>query len=334
MRKTKRNGKFIFVLVCAAALAFGASAKDVIIHLRNGDRVTGAITSESSTEVTLQSGPLGKITIPVGQILKREEIVATSPGASTNTVATTTSTNAPAAKPASSPTSTPTPAAVAVKPKPPKHWNTELQFGLNLRYTTTDQQEALVIAKTSYAKDHFREILDYNFTWGKTEDTQTANKMYGSSKTEYDLTPKWYLFGLVGAGYDEIRKIDRQVEADPGVGYTWVKKPDFVFKNEVGFGYQDQFFTDNTEVESYSGRLAAIFTWRIYDKLTTDTRLEYFPNLLSIHEYRFRGESTLKYPLSQHLSINLNVIDIYDTQAPAGVQPNDLQLRSALGVKF
>jgi hypothetical protein len=47
-----------------------------------------------------------------------------------------------------------------------------------------------------------------------------------------------------------------------------------------------------------------------------------------------RGESTLRYPLLQNLSINLNVIDLYDTAAPPGVEPNDLQVRSALGIKF
>jgi putative salt-induced outer membrane protein YdiY len=314
-------------------MALAANAGDVIIHLRNGDRVTGAIVGETPTEVTLQSGPLGKIIIPVGQILKREEIVATPAAAAktsttnTTTVATTT-TNAPAAaKP-------PTAPAVVTKPKEPKHWNTELQFGLNLRYSSIDQQESLVIAKSTYSKNHFREILDYNFTWGKTEQTQTANKMTGSAKSEYDLTPKWYLFMLAGGGYDEIRLIDRQIEVDPGVGYQWIKTPDFVFKNEVGLGYLDQNFSDGHNVEAYSGRLAAIFTWRIYDKLTADGRFEYFPNLLSIEEYRFRFESALRYPLFKNLSINLNVIDVYDTQAPTGVQNNDLQVRSAIGVKF
>jgi putative salt-induced outer membrane protein YdiY len=324
----KRKSNFTFAALCACALALAAHGTDIIIHLRNGDRVTGKISAETTTEVTLQSGALGKLVIPVGQILKREEIVA---GASTNTVATTTSTNAPTTAKAPS---TPAPKAAATKPAPPKHWNSEVQLGLNLRYTTTDQQEALAIAKTTYSKDHFREILDYNFTWGKTEQTQTANRMYGSSKTEYDLNPRWYAFGLVGSGYDEIRQIDLQVEADPGIGYNWIKKPDFVFKTEVGFGYLDQFFKGGSDIDTYSGRLAGIFTWKIYDKLTADGRLEYFPNLLSFHEYRFRGESTLRFPLVKNLSLNLNVIDIYDTQVPVGVQNNDLQLRSALGIKF
>src|SRR5688500_18575464 len=101
MPKTKRNVK-IFVLLCAAALACSAHAADVIIHLRNGDRVTGKITGETPTEGTLQSATLGKIIVPVGQILKREEVVATAPttATSTNAVATTTTTNAPAAAPA------------------------------------------------------------------------------------------------------------------------------------------------------------------------------------------------------------------------------------------
>jgi putative salt-induced outer membrane protein YdiY len=248
-------------------------------------------------------------------------------------VATTSaSTNAPATAP-KTPTA-PKAIATVTKPAPPKHWNSEIQLGLNLRYTTTDQQEALAVAKTTYAKDHFREILEYNFTWGKTEDTQTANKMYGSSKTEYDLDSRWYVFGLAGGGYDEIRLVDLQVEADPGIGYNLIKTPDFVLKTEVGFGYQDQFFKGGHDDESYSGRLAGIFTWKIYDKLTADGRLEYFPNLLSIEEYRFRAESTLRFPLVKNLSLNLNVIDIYDTQVLPGVRNNDLQLRSALGIKF
>jgi putative salt-induced outer membrane protein YdiY len=337
MRPTKRNAKFL-VLICAAALALGTHAADVIIHLRNGDRLTGKISGETPTEVTLQTATLGKIVVPVGQILKREEVVATAATGSTNIVAAaTTTTNAPASTPkpaAATPTPTPTPAAVATKPKPPKLWNTELQFGLNLRYTTRDQQEALVIAKSTYSKGHFREILDYNFTWGKTEDTQTANRMAGSAKSEYDLTPRWYLFGLAGAGYDQIRLIERQWEINPGVGYQWIKKPDFVLKTEVGMSYQDQFFQNGDEVNTFAGRLAGIFTWRIYDKLTADGRVEYFPNIKDINEYRLRGESTLRYPLLQNLSINLNVIDLYDTEAPPGVEPNDLQVRSALGIKF
>jgi putative salt-induced outer membrane protein YdiY len=327
MPKRKRSNR-----VCWAALAvfvftvFASQAADVIIHLKNGDRVTGSITAETATEVTVQSGVLGKVTIPVGQILRREEVVAKTAAPATNIVA----------KPTPPPgTNAPAPAAAALtKPKEPKRWNTELQLGLNLRYSAKDQQEALVIAKSTYGKDRFREILDYSFTYGQTEGVQSANRMNGSSKTEYDLNPKVYMFGLAGASYDEIRQIDRQFELNPGVGYHWLKKPDFIFKTEVGFGYQDQFFRSGREVETYSARLAGIVTWRIWNKLMEDAKVEYFPNIKSGEDYRLRLESTLRYPLLKNLSLNLIVIDLYDTQTPPNVQNNDLQVRSALGIKF
>ena len=50
--------------------------------------------------------------------------------------------------------------------------------------------------------------------------------------------------------------------------------------------------------------------------------------------YRFRFESNLRYALMNYLFFTLTVLDQYDTEPPAGVGPNDLQVRSTLGVKF
>src|SRR5437868_2714478 len=106
------------------------------------------------------------------------------------------------------------------KPKGPKLWNTELQFGLNLRYSTKDQQEYLVLAKSTYAKPPFRHIFDYNFNYGRTEGIISGDKMVASEKTEFDLSKKTYIFSLLGGGYDQIRRIDAQYELSPGVGWN------------------------------------------------------------------------------------------------------------------
>ncbi len=340
MRKRKRKSPIkacLAALFLALAVLAGprAAAAEAVIHLRNGDRITGQIKSETATEITVQTGSLGLVAIPIGEIARREEkSTVAAPSAPTPQGAAT---NAPAAAPTPAPAATPPVAATpAPKPKPaaPKRWNSEIQFGLNLRYSTKDQQEALVIAKSTYAKDRLREILDYSFNHGQINGVQSANRMNGSSKTEYDLSPRVYAFGLGGASYDEIRRIDRQFEVNPGIGYQWLKTPDLVLKTEVGFGYQDQFYSNGREVNSFSGRLAGIYTWRIWDKLMADGRMEYFPNVEAFNQYRFRFESTLRYPLMKNLSLNMILIDVYDTQSPPNVDHNDLQIRSAIGVKF
>jgi hypothetical protein len=73
---------------------------------------------------------------------------------------------------------------------------------------------------------------------------------------------------------------------------------------------------------------------RVYDKLTTDLKLEFFPNMEDFGEYRVRLENNWRYPLTDRLSLDLVIIDLYDTLAPPDVENNDLQIRSTLGIKF
>lgn len=335
MRKRKRSVNHWLLCICALFLlpiVQPLRATDFILHLKNGDRLTGAITSETEAEVVLQTKTFGALKIPVAEIKKREAAIPTgAPAEDPLITANTVGTNAAPAQMTAPKTNAP---AAAVKPPAPKHWNVDLQFGLNVRYSTREQQEALAIGKYTYAKQSFREALDYNFTYGRTEGIQSANRMSGASKTEWDLNPKVYVFGLAGGGYDEVRLIDLQWEVNPGVGYQWIKKPDYVLKTEVGLSYQEQEFANRPDLETYGGRVAGIFTWRIWDKLVAEGRAEIFPSFSDLGEYRMRLESTLKYPLRKNVSLNVIVIDLYDTNPAPGVENNDLQIRSAIGVKF
>ena len=81
-------------------------------------------------------------------------------------------------------------------------------------------------------------------------------------------------------------------------------------------------------------RIAEIFAWRIFEKLTADAKIEFFPNVEEFGEYRLRLENNWRYPLTDRLSLDFVVIDLYDTLAPADVRRNDLQIRSTLGIKF
>ncbi|HTG44677.1 MAG TPA: DUF481 domain-containing protein, partial [Verrucomicrobiae bacterium] len=216
----------------------------------------------------------------------------------------------------------------------PKAWKHDVRFGLNMRYADKDAQEFLVISKSTYGKQPFRHIFDVNFKYGKTEGTLVANTLAGSEKTEFQLSPKTYIFGLAGGGYDDVRQIDIQYEFGPGFGVELLKLTNFVWKAEMGFNFQKQYRADDTRQTSYSARIAEIFAWRIWEKLTADAKIEFFPNLAEFGEYRLRLESTLRYPVSTRLSLNLDVIDIYESQPTRNVDPNDLQIRSTIGITF
>jgi putative salt-induced outer membrane protein YdiY len=317
-----------------------AFAEKAVIYLKNGDRVSGEIISESTNEVTLSTAVFGTVNVPTAEISKRERITELQSPSTTNApvVAATSSTNAPPAQAAVKKTDPVKPANLEAQPiaATPRNWQHQVQFGLNLRYSTKDQQEFLVIGKSTYAKEPFRHIFDVNFSYGETEGVPSANRLTGNEKTEFQLSKKAYVFGLVGGGYDQIRKIDGQYEFGPGFGYELLNLTNhaFVWKTEAGFSFQQEFLSDNTRQTTYSLRIAEIFAWRIFEKLTADAKIEFFPNVQEFGEYRLRLENNWRYPLTDRLSLDFVVIDLYDTLAPADVKRNDLQIRSTLGIKF
>jgi putative salt-induced outer membrane protein YdiY len=339
------------LLLMAVLLASVAvRAENVILHLKNGDRVSGQFVAETTNAVTVLNRLFGPIQVPLNEISKRENIAETPPPVAKAPIVPAL-TNSPPTTQTSAVVKTPSPAPEPEKKEPrgpmkpanpeatpiattPSFWKHDLRFGLNLRYSSRDSQEFSVIAKSTYGKAPFRHIIDLGFRYGKLDGGLAANSLTGSEKTEYQLSSKAYVFGLVGGGYDEVRKIEKQFDLGPGIGMELLKLTNFVWKSELGFNFQQQYRSDDTRNTTYSVRVAQIFAWRIWEKLTADAKFEFFQNLEQFGEYRLRMESTLRYPVSKTLSLNLDVIDLYDTEPARNIPHNDLQIRSSIGVTF
>lgn len=355
MRQSQRNNLSARRVIAAWLVAWllaglGAHAETTILHLKNGDRVTGEIEEESAQAIILTSPTLGKLQIPTQAVQRREpaapppappkeEAPAASP-TPTPTPAAPTATNAPPAV-AAAPTPTPTPPPPAPKPvepkaKGPKLWNSDLKIGVSLRYNSKKNSEFTIIGKTVYSKKPFTHTLDYSYLYGKTDGIISGDRLAGSEKSEYAFSPRMYLFNLVGAGYDDVRRIDFQYEISPGLGMHLINSTNwnFVLKGEVGLTYQEQRLATAPDKTIYSTRFAQLFTWRIWDKLTLDAKAEYLLNMEDPGDYRLRFDATLRYPLMKNLSIDFMVLDLYDASPPKGVTRNDLQIRTALGMKF
>jgi hypothetical protein len=160
--------------------------------------------------------------------------------------------------------------------------------------------------------------------------------MAGSDKTDFDIGKhKIFVYNLAGVGYDEVRKIDLQYEEGPGIGYHLFTLTNLVMNLESGVNYQAQYRSDgNPDVKKFYFRLAEDLTWKLNKRLTFIEKVEFFPQVEDLQQYRLRFESTLSYGFWQNLSLNLSVLDLYDTKPASGVPPNDLQIRSSLGITF
>ena len=349
------------ILACNAGVA-----QEIHVLLRNGDRITGRVITEDPQHVTLTNGVLGRFVVPIALIERRLPVA----GAEVDPRTTGALAGGPAPQSASDATIVKRLAALedayrsnrivsaeyyreraklisqagvaggvakaapVVQQRPPVQLTGEIQAGLDLAFATKDRQLYSSRMKLVHTQARMRNTADYSFTYGRVDGEISANRMEGMLKTDYDLTRRLYLYNVGGGGYDEIRRLDNYFQVGPGVGDHLVKLTNYTLNIEGGANFQRQSRADGTETDVFYYRVAQESKLSLSQKLTLDERFEYFPQWNNFGEYRLRFEANVKYWLRGNLFLNLTMIDLYDTMAVSGVDRNDLQIRSAIGMKF
>lgn len=337
-------------------IAIEGRAASWIFHLRNGDRITGEIASERQDSVLVRS-VAGKIRIPVSQIDHREPAVPPSKESSSSSVATKASPN-----PASPSTAKPAPAAVGTPtpPSPPSatnllsaapnpwyqpswirplftNWHVNVQLGSDMGFGTTDRQTYYGNASAIHRWDRVRNSATASAAYGKVNGFESANRIDGTLKTDVDLGTrrKVYAFNLAGAGFDGIRRLDLQFQEGAGLGYKLIEKPRFILNTELGAQYQEfDFIGTQQDRNLVSVRIGEDLTWELTSKLRIRQTLAFMPNISDLGDFRAQYTLNFSYPLLKRTTINLNVIDLYDTNPVQGVNNNDLTIQTTLGVSF
>src|SRR5437762_2459043 len=188
MRFPFRNHKVtgLFASLALTIAVPWASAQTVQFQLRNGDRVSGEVVSETPDGLTLKTPWGGTVGIPTKEIVSGRLIepprAPSIPSAVVNPVAS-----------ASPPGATP--------PKPHK-WVGEIQAGVDVLFSEKNRQLYTSRVKITNTYGLLRNLFDYQFAYGRSDNDTTDNRMLASLKTDYDLNRRLYVYNLGGLGYD------------------------------------------------------------------------------------------------------------------------------------
>jgi hypothetical protein len=328
----------VLLCLCAAIPATSAEKPKVTLILKNGDRLTGELLSEDAERVVISTPWNVAVFVPKSSIEQREEeSVAAAPpkGEASQVVAGSSAQTEP--KPAPPPPK-PKPAAVAKKSSP---WKWDVRLGANFVSGAKDQELYFAQGSMTYLRNYkrspkhfFRNTLDYRVDYGTTDSRVTANRMSLTEKMDADVWGPFYGSLWVLAGYDEIRKIDSQYEVGPSIGYHILALKSFVLNAETGINWQARRLTQGPDREIFQGRLRQDLTWEIVPKITLTERFEFLPFLEELGEYQVRAEGNVGFGIVRSLSLNLTLLNLYDTQPAPDVPNNELQFRTSLGVKF
>ena len=339
--------RLVLMLLCAGLTQpiLAAENEVVTLRLQNGDQLTGQVISQNEEQITFKTTWNFTVTIPRNEITSglpespaQPKGIASSTNSPTPPAQVTIATN----RPLSTPTKLepdPTPSAAA---KVPKHWKWNLKLGTDFIQGAKNReiyfgQTSLIYTRNykSNPKKFLRNRLEYSVDYGETDGDVSANRMIGANKLDFDVFDRFYGYGALGAGYDTVRKIAYQMELGPGIGYHLVARKGVALDTEMGINYQYREGLDNApDREVFQGRLGQELTWEVVPKITLTEMVAFLPFLDEFGEYQVRFEGNLGFGIVRHLSLNLTVLNFYDTQPAPGVPNNEFQFRSSLGVNF
>ena len=332
-------------------------AQRVTLHLKNGDRLTGEVLSEDTERIVLSTP--WNIAIHVSkseidhQVAVNPELGPTPPaagdtpltpvdpvGAGSVPQASTVSA-ADGAKPVAVARTEPSTGASPAA-KRPKQWKWNLKLGTDVVKGAKDRtiyfgQTALTYTRNyeRNPKEFLRNRIEYRVDYGETAGKVSANRMVGANKLDFDIGSGYYGYAALGGGYDKVRKIDYQYEVGPGVGYHLIAERSLVLDGEIGLNYQYRKGLNgapNREVVQF--RVGQELTWEVVPKITLTEQVAFLPFLDDLGEYQVRLRGNLGFGIVRYLSLNLTVLNLYDTLPAPGVPNNEFQFRSSLGVTF
>lgn len=336
-----------------------AMAEPMVVFLKNGDRLTGEITSQNERRVVLKTAITGRITIP------RDQVDRIMTAAAVAAAAAPPQTNAPPVAPAATVAATPTPAPKPTAGAPPAasasatpiatnapalteswipgwlsgawtNWHGNVQFGANMGLGTTDRYSIFANASASKKWGRTTSLINYNINYGVVNDVVNANRMGGGTKVDVELNQdrRLYTYGQGSAGYDRIRQISLEYIVGGGMGYRFINRPRLVLAGELGSQYQVFDYFNSPDRENVAARLAENVTTKVGKDVSIIQTLGFTPGIQELSDYQIRFGLTLSFPVFKPLTLNLNVINEYDSQPAPGVSNNDLQLSTTIGVNF
>ncbi len=334
----------LFRLLLVFCLAVPVSAAPIVVHLRNGDRISGELASETADRLVLKSAFAGEISLPKSEITSRESADAPKAAVVPPPVAKAPApTNALPATLASKAIPTNPPALVA----PPlwgtawvrpflTNWHGNVGLGMNVGFGATDRQSFFVNANAVHNWERFVNNVSYNAAYGFVNQVEAANRMDGTVKTDLFVGPKKkvYTYNQFLGGYDEIRQIGMRLEEGVGMGYRIFDRSHLVLNLEAGGQYQRFNYTTQPDRSIWSARLGENLVWKPSDKLQVTQRMQFLPNISDPSEYHARFELIASYPLFRKITVSMNVTDEYESKPVHDIDRNDLQITTNINIVF
>ena len=146
---------------------------------------------------------------------------------------------------------------------PESEWKGEAEVGAVLTSGNTETQNVNAKAKLVNERDKWKHTAKLEIMSSSSDSETTAERYFASGKSDYKLSDKNYLYGLITYENDRFSGYDYRTNESLGYGRHLIKRDNLTLDAEAGAGArQSKLRTGSSENEGVF-RLAGALNWKI-----------------------------------------------------------------------
>lgn len=325
--------------MAAVFLLAAVGAADDEVKLKNGDRLTGKVTSLAGGKLVLETTHSGPLKIDWAQVVSiktdnpirvrlttKEELEGKlSPGTDGRLKIETQGAAAPVEV---------DPAKVAFFNKPPTQWHGSVTASGKATDGNTHVRSFLIAGEGTRETEDDLILIRAIFRYAQQSGVLTERNGYGIGKYNLKITDYFYAYLSEELLSDAFKDLRIGTITSAGFGYELLKQKEIDLAAEAGIAY----FTNDFKVASDESHLGARASVKLRVALPLGFEFKdmftIYPNFKHSQDYQIRNEATLGTALGGGWTLLGGVITEFDNRPSPGLKKADDTYFIGLGLTF
>jgi putative salt-induced outer membrane protein YdiY len=182
--------------------------------------------------------------------------------------------------------------------------------------------------------DDDRMRLGFRSEYEEQDNELTEQRTRGYADYDYYLGEKWYLTGLVRLEHDKFEDLSLRTIVGGGPGYRFFDRKDLKLRAYAGLAYVNENFDEGPDRDFLSALVGDDFLWKVTDSFSVYQRTEIYPSLDDVSDALFHTEAGVRQTLVKGIFVDFGVVDDYDTEPAEGKKKNDFRYLGQVGYEF
>jgi len=211
-------------------------------------------------------------------------------------------------------------------------WSGNIMLGANLESGNSDKNGFSVGLNALRKAERHRFEVGFLYNYAKEEGALSTKNMYGKTKYDYFVTPKFYTYLSNELLYDAFKDLQLRTVVGPGTGYQLWDDEITSLAFEAGVAYFNEDHKKGNDNSWTTGRLAANLRYNFSQKVIFTEQIILYPSMGTFGEFTLRNEAAISSPLAFGWALRLTSIIEHDSDPEPGIKKTDYDL--LLGLQY